>query len=459
MSSKKNRPKSGTSPAESSGVSPSTSSGASAVGGVPGRDPQKGVPAAVGLARLLLLVAFGLTCYLATASFKSGGLAGCGPEGGCGEVLRSRWAYWLGVPVSVPAGLLYLTLLGLTFRMGKNPDGTEPRTSRLLLQTGCVTVIGAGLWFVSLQAFAVGKFCPFCCATHGVAAVASVILLRWVGAMSGADLMSACAGAAVTLGILAGGQFAYEPKTFNVSGMGTGGTNAVAAQGASNAVPAVSPKPSSPVTPPVAVKPAEPPHPMIELHNGRFNIDLTEYPVIGSPTAPKVMVSLFDYTCKYCRATHQPIVQVQQTFSNELAVLSLPMPLDSMCNRFVRRTPSAHTNACQFAAIALAVFRADRAKFRQYDEWLMSTLPRTTIDQARLEAVALVGAPSLDKALSDPWIGKTIQMAIDLYGANSEAGRSGNMPQMIIGTNIVSGTINGVNGLFELVEKGMGLKR
>jgi hypothetical protein len=199
--------------------------------------------------------------------------------------------------------------------------------------------------------------------------------------------------------------------------------------------------------------------PMLTLHSNRFNFDLTEYPVLGNPKAKYVMVSLFDYTCKYCRATHAPIVEVQRAFSNELAVLSLPMPLDSECNRYVRRTGSPHTNACQFAALGLAVWRADRVKFRQYDDWLMSTLPRTTLDQARLEAAALVGSDKLDHALADPWVKSTIQLAIDLYGANTDLVRSGNMPQTIVGTNIVTGTIHNSRELFELVGRGYGLKQ
>lgn len=52
-------------------------------------------------------------------------------------------------------------------------------------------------------------------------------------------------------------------------------------------------------------------------------------------------------------------------------------------------------------------------------------------------------------SLQDPWIPKTIQMAIDIYGANNETVRSGqNMPQMIIGTNIVAGTLHDDGELF-----------
>ena len=62
---------------------------------------------------LLIIAAMGAG-YLAWVSIHNGPAAGCGPESGCNAVLQSRWAYWLDLPVSVPAVLVYLALLGMT---------------------------------------------------------------------------------------------------------------------------------------------------------------------------------------------------------------------------------------------------------------------------------------------------------------------------------------------------------
>lgn len=410
--------------------------------------PGSGTPGFVTLARVLLLGAIGLSIYLAVASLTSGGVAGCGPEGGCGEVLKSRWAYWLGIPVSIPAGLMYLGILGLTFKVAREAGDAAAKGARLALQAGSFVVIAAAIWFVCLQAFSVGKFCPFCCTTHGLATVAAVLLLKWVTPMAGADLTSALAAGAVAMGVVVMGQYAVEPKAYQVAAMNTGtGTADTKLEGA---------KVDGSKKAAAAVAKEVPP--VLTLHSNRFSFDLTEFPVVGNPKAPHVMVSMFDYTCKYCRATHGPIMEVQRAFSNQLAVLSLPMPLDSQCNRYVKRTASAHANSCNFAALGLAVWRADRTKFHQFDDWLMATLPRTTLDQARLEAAALVGSEKLEKSLADPWVQQTIQTAIDLYGANTDLVRSGNMPQTIVGTNIVTGTIHNSVELFELVGRGFGLR-
>jgi len=63
--------------------------------------------------------------YLAWVAIHHGPAAGCGPTSGCSAVLQSRWAYWLNIPVSAPAVLVYLALFGATipsFKKYTAPD-------------------------------------------------------------------------------------------------------------------------------------------------------------------------------------------------------------------------------------------------------------------------------------------------------------------------------------------------
>ena len=46
--------------------------------------------AALNAARFLLVVALGVSAYLAWTSFTHGSLVGCGPESDCDRVLQSR---------------------------------------------------------------------------------------------------------------------------------------------------------------------------------------------------------------------------------------------------------------------------------------------------------------------------------------------------------------------------------
>src|SRR5262252_6385242 len=68
------------------------------------------------LPRLLLVGAMLISGYLAINSLSNGGIPGCGPGGGCDEVLHSRWSRWFGIPVSIPAFLLDLALVLATLK-------------------------------------------------------------------------------------------------------------------------------------------------------------------------------------------------------------------------------------------------------------------------------------------------------------------------------------------------------
>jgi hypothetical protein len=197
------------------------------------------------------------------------------------------------------------------------------------------------------------------------------------------------------------------------------------------------------------------------IHAGRFQLPLRELPMIGSAQAPKIMVSLFDYTCHYCRDLHGLLLEAQQRFSAELGIVNLPMPLDATCNRLLRATQGPHVNACEYARLGLAVWRADRTKAREFDAWLFEKpSPPPAIPEARKQAEHLVGAEKLEQALADPWIEKQIQLAIAIYDTNSRMStRGGRMPQLVIGGAVSAGPIDKIDDLYKLLEDHLGLSR
>src|ERR1035437_2117392 len=111
--------------------------------------PETGsTPAWLAWVRALLAVAILGAGYLAWWAIHNGPAAGCGPDSGCDKVLHSRWAYWLDLPVSVPAVLVYLALLGATVLLQKRSSPDEQRGSWAAIITLSVIVAGAALWFV-----------------------------------------------------------------------------------------------------------------------------------------------------------------------------------------------------------------------------------------------------------------------------------------------------------------------
>ena len=112
-------------------------------------------------ARGFLLLALAGAGYLATLSLTGSGIGGCGPGSGCHHVLSTRWAYWLGVPVSLPAFGLYLALLAATLAVTNPRLRQRERLWWQFIAGASLAVVGAGLWFVLLQYAVIGSWCKF----------------------------------------------------------------------------------------------------------------------------------------------------------------------------------------------------------------------------------------------------------------------------------------------------------
>jgi len=195
-----------------------------------------------------------------------------------------------------------------------------------------------------------------------------------------------------------------------------------------------------------------------QVYRGMFQFDLREVPVVGSVDAPYAMLSLFDYTCHHCRVMHPLLMQAHQLFPTNLAIVSLPMPLDSTCNYTVRRTPVTHSNACHYAQLGLAVWRADKQKQPAFDDYIFSGEKPPAFEAAVDFARKLVGAEALDKAVRDAWIGQQLSRSISIYATNYFHIRNGSMPQIMINTNLTTGTLESVKDLLKILDKQLGLR-
>ncbi len=135
------------------------------------------------------------------------------------------------------------------------------------------------------------------------------------------------------------------------------------------------------------------------------------------------------------------------------------MPLDANCNPAVKRTRNEHRNACQYARLGLAVWRANRAAFGTFDTWLFGQSSVPSVQETRQYAEQLVGRDAVQRALADEWVDRQIERDVALYTANYQKTRNGNMPQIMIGSRIGFGSVSSVEDLFRLLEKEVGLKR
>lgn len=441
----------------------------------------------------LLLLAMVSAVYLLHASLSGGAVAGCGPDSGCDRVLRSRWAYWFGVPVSAPALLAYASLFVLTTLY---PRQTQKRRQQLWpwMFGLSIMVVGAATWFVALMAFAIKGFCPFCLAAHGSAVAAAILFMTSVPMgeepkpqhkkqiqpqIAPALVKRATAAGLAGVLLLAGGQLAYKKPGHIIKSleapqtMAAGASNtmpptlppaappitvtqkvlATNVETAKQSPPVTSPAPSSSTNPPALATATPSAGRVITTHQGAFQFNLNDVPLFGSPEAPYVIVSLFDYTCHHCHIMHAHLQTALQYFSNRLAIISLPMPLDSQCNPLIRRTHPTASNACVYARLGLAVWRADRKKFQQFDQFMFSRPVPPPVSEASDYAANLVGANTLGRALADPWVEERLRQNISLYHTNALILQSGAMPQLILGNKAVSGSLNSPGELIRLLNE------
>lgn len=446
--------------------------------------------------RVLLLVALGVSAYLAWVSLTHGVVAGCGPESDCDRVLNSKWSRWFGVPVSVFALVVDAVALWSTFAFLASTREGRQRGSLAGAAAGMM-ILGAGLWFIALQLFSVG-ICPYCMTAHGTGVVASVLLLATLGKAGGETAGTwkrASAAASAALVVLIAGQAAQKAPTGRATRILTTINNVpprvvapvtnppAAPLVPTNPPPAVVQAPPAQTSPPPAVvqaSPTNPPAPVpatnaprqsltpqgiavavmqrpFRFYEGVFAVDLQDVPIIGSPAASNAIISLFDYSCHHCRITHPALHEVQRQFSNELAIVSLPMPLDAQCNHTVTRTPRAHTNACAYARVGLTVWRANRAKHREFDDWMMTGTEPPPMALCVERAAALVGTNAFVTALQDGWVERQLQFDIAVYDLAYRQ-QHGSMPQIIVGPTVFEGTAR-PEDILKLLAQHLGLKR
>lgn len=475
------------------------------------------------VARLLMLLALGVSGYLLYVSLSQGSVAGCGPNSGCARVLTTRWAYWFGLPVSALAVLMYITLFAATVALKRTHDPALRRRIWQGLFALALAILGAAGWFIGLMVFVIQGFCPFCLVAHGSGIAVALLILLNAPIRPVPELpwqrekhlylppplakKMALVGA-VAFAVLAGGQVAHKKQMNLVKSIPTppnttGRTNLLVTQLAPNPSLTLSQTnrpvatqaatttnrqpPSNPPTParvtnpaPSAIasrtNPAAPPRRwtpelptvdarfeatnfpgrVISSHNGQYRYNLNELPLIGSPDAPDVIISLFDYTCHHCHIMHGHLLEAQRQLSNRLAIVSLPMPLDAECNSLIMRTHRTASNACNYAKLGLAVWRADRARFREFDDYLFATPTPPPLIEANNFAANLVGADKLGRALADPWIMDRIQRNISLYYTNVMIlGGNGVMPQLVIGSRVSAGSLNNSAELIKLIEQSL----
>lgn len=399
---------------------------------------------ALSLSRLLIVAAMAIAGYLLWLSADGLALAGCGPGSGCDQVLHSRWAYWLGIPVSALALLSHGGFLAGTLLATHCNGGFRRNAGRVVVVMTGVMIVGAAIWFIAVQFIAIKAICPFCLSAHLLGTVAVVVFAAGrvrkrvrqpEPAADGkpdqgtATRLKPAAVGVLGVAVLIAGQLSFVPKTYLIKQV------ARTAGEVGERVPGGG----------------------LSLYRGRFQLEIGALPVIGSSDAPFLAINFFTYTCPHCRALHGRLKEVQKRLGSQIGIVCLPVPLERRCNPLVEMTRREHVDSCELARLALALARLDQRHWAQFDDWLFTGEKPPPLAEARNYALQLAGREKLEPALAQPAITEQIRTAVAAYAENSARLGASDLPQLILGSTILAGEVNDPDDLLRLFRKRLGV--
>lgn len=381
--------------------------------------------------RGLAFAALAIAAYLTSKTFGVVALPGCGPRSGCDQVLRSGWSQVFGVSVSIGAILMWLgVLLALGFVSAKRSPIVQRRAWAALIGLS-VLALCAAAWFTALQVIEIKAMCPYCMAHHGAATVCAGLLLwrapigrPWLMPGEPRDPLLISPGGAfnlILMGVivtvlLATMQVKFHPETY-----------------------------------------------IIARNDKGDWITLNTYPTIGAHDAPHKILYFFDYTCSHCRRMHQLLLAAKDRWGDKLVIAFAPVPQDAACNSAYTQTHEAHANACEYAMLALGVWRTRPDRFEPFDHFIQTGNRPPPIEQARQKAAQLIGKSALDQALQGGWTTEMIREQIRFNDSLRETLNRGSQPTagkiptlFIDQKHIVTGLPETTEKLFELLEQMLG---
>ena len=351
-----------------------------------------------------------LSAYLSWHFLAGGFVLGCSDGSPCDQILASRWSSIGGVvPVCGLAAGVYLALVVAGFFIGPASDSSVRCLAwgALLVLSG--TAAGSAMWFIFIQKWAIGSFCPWCLATH-ITSLLLATLIIWQAPKQLDDPSLA------TSRRIMGNWPALGYASF---GLGLAGVMALC---------------QATITAPPAYRAgqAQTNLPVIESHDA---------PLIGPPDARNVVNLLFDYNCPHCQQLHLLLAEAVRRYHGDLAFVLCPTPLNTRCNPYIPRDVDEFKDSCELARLALTVWVARREAFPDFDRWLFSFesgdrwQPRS-LAAAQTKAIALVGQARFDAARSDPWINRYVQTCIQIYGNTTQGGNHA-VPKLVYGSHWV----------------------
>lgn len=430
----------------------------------------------------------------------------------CSHVLHSKYSKWLGVPVSVFAAINYLAMLvALATISLTNVGAVVKRLSWATVCCAGMAAGLAAVWFVYLQAAVIGHFCPWCLGAHtcGLVIAVAIAIKRPVGNKL---TLAMAVLAAASIGVMGMMQWmAEEPAKFTITvhdeetesqdnsdpnaddsmlfsaPMDEDGsvfeapfedeTEEPEESGDSNDTVSASRKSVNLYATTLAAmlsnssmltytpqeegnkgdqedaeegdqEEAEPERRTVRI-KGNLQLDPKQWPLLGAPNAKHIFVEMFDYACPHCRATHRAIKGACDEMGENVAVIVLPVPLNSACNNAITRTGANFVDSCKMARLAVACWRVDPEQFQVFHHWMFEGGSCPSYARAKEKVDALVGKDKIDEELGKEAVRKYVSKHVQLY---KHVGK-GMVPKLLFPTTTVEGEYSSTSALVKLIKE------
>jgi uncharacterized membrane protein/protein-disulfide isomerase len=410
----------------------------------------------------LIALALALSAYLSWHHLVGGSMIGCGGGSPCDRVLNSRWSSIGGVlPVSGLATGAYLALLVASLFIGPATDSPVRRLAwgAMLVLVGAAA--GSAVWFIIVQKWAVGAFCPYCMTAH-ITGLLLAALVVWRAPRQFDDGPTKAAPEIAHPNV---SKFATTSK-FKHAMSQTRQTGSFRAFGFRIselgiriwALPGLALAGIMAIGQ-IAFKPP-PAYRAGESQSKAPAIDPHTVPLVGSPDAPYVVKLLFDYECPHCQQLHFMLNEAVRRFDGKMAFALCPTPLNTNCNPYIPRNVEQFKDSCDLAKVGLAVWVAQREALPAFDGWMFSFesgdrwQPRS-LDAARAKAVELVGQAKFDAARTNTWIDWYLQASTRLFGDTG----SNAVPKLVFGSRWVVPEPYDADGLVTILQDRLAVPR
>lgn len=191
---------------------------------------------------------------------------------------------------------------------------------------------------------------------------------------------------------------------------------------------------------------------MLVYNNLPDPVDPRELPILGDTDAPHVLVEMMDYTCSHCRHLHPRIHASLERYGDQVAYLIYHCPLSKDCNPYVKRNHTGKKYACDYAQLAIGVWKLAPKKFPEFHNWLMEGEKPPLITKAKARAIELVGPDILTDSKNKAEIGRRLgQQCTTLNRLNS------GLPLLLFTQGALRGVPKTNEQWFEYLEEKLGL--